>query len=81
MKTNELKKGDNVMLSSGWSARIMDNKKGNIRMAEVYGHYTEMGSIYAHDIVQHLADDGTVTLIEHTPAQVKVAKTVGRLFA
>ena len=29
---------------------MMDNKKGNIRLAKVYGIYTEIGSIYATDI-------------------------------
>lgn len=50
MNTNELKKGDLIRLRNGWIAEIADNKKGNIRMAKVYGHYTETGSVYAHDI-------------------------------
>ena len=50
MNTNDLKKGDLVRLRNGWIAEIYDNKKGNIRMAKVYGIETEIGSVYAHDI-------------------------------
>jgi hypothetical protein len=52
---NDLKKGDLVVLESGMEARIEDNKKGQIRMAYVFGEkvglFNEMGSIYATDIV------------------------------
>jgi hypothetical protein len=52
---NDLKKGDYVLLESGMPARIEDNKKGQIRMAYVFGEkiglFNEMGSIYATDIV------------------------------
>jgi hypothetical protein len=49
-ETNKLKKGTRVVLRNGWEAVLEDNKKGSIRMATVFGTYTEMGSIYAHDI-------------------------------
>lgn len=49
-ETNKLKKGTRVVLRNGWEAVLEDNKKGSIRMATVEGFYTEMGSIYAHDI-------------------------------
>jgi hypothetical protein len=49
-ETNKLKKGTRVVLRNGWEAVLEDNKRGSIRMATVYGFYTEMGSIYAHDI-------------------------------
>jgi hypothetical protein len=52
MKTNDLKKGAYVRLRNGWYAQIADNKRGNIRMATVYGLYTETGSVYAHDIAE-----------------------------
>jgi len=51
IKANDLKKGDRVLLNNGWEAVIEDNKKGAIRMATVEGIVTEMGSIYAADIV------------------------------
>lgn len=52
ISTNELKKGTQILLKSGWGAIIMDNKKGNIRMAEVDGMFKEIGSIYATDILE-----------------------------
>lgn len=57
MLTNNLKKGALVRLHNGWEAEIYDNKKGNIRLAKVYGTYTEIGSIYSHDI------EGTISAI------------------
>ena len=50
MKANDIKKGMNVLLKNGWYATMADNRKGNIRMAEVQGNVTETGSIYAADI-------------------------------
>lgn len=75
--SNELKKGDMVMLNNGWKARIEDNKKGNIRLATVYGLYTEMGSVYAHDIGYRIADGAKVV---PTAGQAKVKKLVDGLF-
>lgn len=72
MKTNDLKKGDMVLLLNGWKARIEDNKKGNTRLATVYGFETEIGSIYSHDIAYKLNTDGTKELIEYTDAQKKL---------
>jgi hypothetical protein len=80
MKTNDLKKGAIVVLRNGWQARIEDNKKGNIRLATVFGHYTEIGSVYAHDIVRVITSPTTDERIEHTPAQIKLMKTVERMF-
>jgi len=76
MKTNELKKGTEVVLRNGWTARIEDNARGNTRIATVRGFETEMGSIYSHDIVQATLPDGTTVAIEHTPAQIKLRKLV-----
>jgi hypothetical protein len=36
MKTNDLKRGARVVLTNGWEADIMDNMKGNTRLARVY---------------------------------------------
>ncbi len=80
MKTNELKKGQRVKLRNGWQAVLEDNKKGNTRLATVHGHYTEMGSVYSHDIAQYLHEDGAVWLsVDHTPAQLKLKKQVEAL--
>lgn len=75
MQTNELKKGDMVTLRNGWKAKIEDNKKGNTRVATVYGMFTEMGSVYAHDIVCLNKDDGTTVAIKLTDAQKKLKKS------
>jgi transposase len=71
MFTNELKKGDKVRLGNGWDAIIWDNKKGDIRMAEVHGFFTEIGSVYSHDIIAKYTDSGLVP-IEHTKSQLKL---------
>lgn len=102
MKTNDLKKGDRVLLRMGgtWPrsfdaryaadkplteailgpnaryATIADNRKGNTRLANVEGFYEETGSIYAHDIMLYIPDDGAVIVIEHTPAQLKLKATL-----
>ena len=68
MTTNEIKKGTMVMLANGWKAEILDNRKGNIRLATVYGLHTEMGSIYSHDI-KYAYDGPKMVVIEHTQAQ------------
>lgn len=79
MKTNDLKKGTRVKLRNGWLADIADNRKGDTRMATVYGFETEMGSVYSHDIVaaQSPIDGKSWVAIEHTPAQNKLRAIAG----
>ncbi len=73
MKTNDLKKGVRVKLQNGWEGTVMDNKKGNTRMVEVEGHYTEIGSVYAHDIkLWKNTETGLWEQVEHTADQVKL---------
>ena len=90
LKTNDLKEGIKVHLDNGWDAKVADNKKGNIRVCEVYGLYTETGSVYSHDIVGYYAnsEDTDIELakitcplypIEHTPAQLKLKSQVSAL--
>ncbi len=61
-ETNKLKKGTRVVLRNGWEAVLEDNKRGSIRMATVEGFYTEMGSIYAHDIAGYKEGDFWIKL-------------------
>jgi hypothetical protein len=61
-QTNALKKGTRVVLRNGWQAVLEDNKRGAIRMATVEGFYTEMGSIYAHDIAGYKDGDFWIQL-------------------
>ena len=78
MKTNDLKKGDRILLRNGWYATIADNKRGNIRLATVEGDYTETGSVYSHDIKFYISPAGSATSIEHTPEQIKLRKEISR---
>lgn len=73
MKTNDLKKGDRVKLRNGYGAIIEDNKKGNIRLAKVFGAYTEIGSVYAWDILSVVQEEKVID-IELTAVQVKAKK-------
>ena len=50
MLANDMKKGQTGTQVNGWKFEIMDNMRGNIRLAKVYGFETEIGSIYVHDI-------------------------------
>jgi len=79
MKTNEIKKGTRIQLANGWFGTMMDNRRGNIRMAEVEGMYTEMGSVYAWDIKRVLVGEYWVP-VELTPAQRK-ARRAASLFS
>ena len=76
MLTNELKKGARVKLRNGWTATVMDNGRGNTRVCEVQGIYTEIGSVYAHDIVIYYPPTGSSVLVEHTDKQLKLREQV-----
>ncbi len=82
MFTNDIKKGTRVELRNGWQATMMDNKKGNVRTAEVEGIYTEIGSVYAHDIVMVQTDSEADTweIVEHTKAQIKMFKDLINMY-
>jgi len=79
MKTNDLKRGARVILTNGWEADIMDNMKGNTRMARVYGFETEIGSVYSHDI-EYVIIGGEKFPIEHTEQQHKLRNQIERIF-
>ena len=74
MKTNDIKRGTRFRLRNGWYATMRDNMRGNTRLAEVEGFYTEIGSVYAHDIVLVRGPDEDEDWIKvaHTPAQIKL---------
>ena len=69
--TNELKKGDMVRLRNGFKARVEDNKRGNIRLCTVFGDFTEIGSVYSHNIMVKLNDGGYDVPVLHTPKQLE----------
>jgi len=76
--TNNLKRGARVMLANGWEADIMDNMKGNTRLARVYGVYDEVGSVYSHDIIKTLIN-GEWFDIQHTPQQIKLKSQLSKM--
>ena len=80
MLTNELRSGDYIRLANGWTATLMDNKRGQTRLAEVNGLVVECGSVYSHDIVARLNADGTETAIEYTEQQNKLRIRVKQIF-
>ena len=76
--TNNLKRGARVLLSNGWEADIMDNMKGDTRLARVYGVYDEVGSVYSHDIIKTQVG-GEWFDITHTPKQIKLKEQLKRI--
>lgn len=78
MKTNDLKRGSRVLLTNGWEADIMDNMKGQTRLARVFGFETEIGSVYSHDIKSVKIGDEWFP-IEHTDTQVKLKEQLNRI--
>jgi hypothetical protein len=74
MFTNDLKKGTRILLRTfGWEADLIDNARGTIRDARVFGIEDECGSISAHDIVGYKLPGDKVfkTDLEYTPAQLR----------
>ena len=60
---------------------MFDNKKGNIRMAEVDGFHKEIGSIYAWDISHVYDQDSDQWVeIELTDKQKQDQSKIGRIF-
>ena len=70
INVNDLKKGTKVILKNSWNAILEDSKKGQIRMATVFGFTTEMGSIYATDI-KYAIIDGLTYLVEYPDKYLK----------
>lgn len=79
MFTNDIKKGMRIQLANGWYGTMMDNKKGNTRMAEIEGYYTEIGSVYAWDIKKVQVNQSWVN-VELTDKQAKDKKVVSAFF-
>lgn len=78
--TNDLKIGTRIKLRNGWEAVLTDNAKGNTREAQVYGnYYSEVGSVYSHDIMQAKVG-GVWVSITHTGKQLECKKMNEGLF-
>jgi hypothetical protein len=78
MKTNELKKGDKIILRNGWRGIIEDNKKGNTRLATVFGTNIEIGSVYSHNIM-FVEKEEEIIEIEHTKQQKNYRERLKRM--
>ena len=74
MKTNDMKYGTRILLACGWQATLKDNAKGATRVAEVEGFYTEIGSVYTHDIVAFWDKDRWNKDIEYPESALKTKK-------
>lgn len=70
INVNDLKKGTEVVLRNGFTARLEDSKKGQTRLATVRGYYEEMGSIYATDI-KYAVIEGRTLMVEYPDKYIK----------
>lgn len=82
MLTNEIKKGAMILMTHGRFGKMMDNKKGNIRLVEVTNGVNgpELGSVYVWDIVGVQVEEATFTeviLTEKQKADHQRIKTLG----
>jgi len=74
--SNNIKKGDIIKeIGLEWYGEILDNRRGNIRIANIYGIYTEIGSIYIWDI-DKVCKDGKIYTLKLTKKQMKDYKRV-----
>lgn len=77
VKTNDIKKGAEVFMSSLWFGVMADNMRGNTRVVNVFGFSEEAGSVYSHNIL--LVKDAEVDVwyrVDHTDSQIKLKERV-----
>jgi hypothetical protein len=79
--SDAIRKDDRVQLQNGWFATVLDNKvNAQVRMCRVEGLCTEMGSVYASDIVlvrtlyDKANDIEEWDTVIHSASQIKAAK-------
>lgn len=77
MFANDIKKGMNIIMTHGRYGKMMDNKRGNIRMVEVTNGICgpEIGSIYAKDILK-VEVNGTFENVDLSDKQTKSAQLI-----
>lgn len=68
--SNEMKDGDFILQYNGWYGEIVDNARGNTRMANIHGSFVEAGSVYVWDI-DLVCKDGLIHNLQLTPKQEK----------
>lgn len=77
MLVNDVKKGMRITMANGCNGTMYDNKKGNIRTAEIEGVYTEIGSVYAKDIRKVLNPaTNQWERVELSPKQIQQAAAI-----
>ncbi len=77
--SNDLKDGDVFIQTNGWVGEIVDNGRGNTRIANIHGFCAEAGSIYVWDISQ-VAKEGVLRRIQLTPKQEKDKKRCEEIY-
>lgn len=80
IKTNDIKKGWVVLCRDGRIHKVMDNKKGIIRMVETTlffdDSHTEIGSTYVNIWGATEDLEGNCYNVELTPAQIKKFRAI-----
>lgn len=83
-KICDLKKGDRVLLAdSHWEADVVERPRGKqptTVFCNVFGLYTEMGSVYAHDVIAVKDEKGMWEQIELMEKQIACKKMNKELF-
>ena len=75
ISSNEMKEGDFIVQTNGWYGEIVDNRKGNTRVANIHGLFTEAGSIYVWDIAI-VCKNGFKYVLKLTEKQEKDQKNI-----
>jgi len=71
----DVRKGTKVQLRNGNIALVMDNLTNRAtRMCQVYGTYTDMGSVYTSDIYKAFIGENW-EFVTHTPQVLATAKS------
>ena len=76
-KTNDLKKGTKVLLSTGYTAELVDNRRGDRRRVKIEEPIQDEGDIWAYKIVQYCDENGNWHPIVHTKSQLKIKEIYG----
>lgn len=71
--SNDIKDGDVFVQNNGWVGEIVDNMRGNTRVANIHGYFEEAGSVYVWHISQ-VAKNGVLRTVQLTPKQEKDKK-------
>jgi hypothetical protein len=79
IRTDRLKKGARVRMRNGLEAIVVKECEGNTLIAEVFGAFTETGSVYAHNIVATEVD-GKWVEVEMTEEQARFYRWVKPFF-